>query len=92
MAKQEPKDETPKQPSPQQKPTIGRIVHFKLPGYENPAPAIVTGVCADDDSKVDLLVALPHGHPNGHTMSRPGVNLNDPEAPAEHTWNWPPRA
>jgi len=91
MTKQEPKDEKAQPKAAGQKPTIGRIVHFNLPGYEHAAPAIVTGVYEDDD-KVDLLVALPHGHPNGHTMSRPGVRLNDVDAPAEHTWDWPPRA
>lgn len=73
-------------------PTIGAIVHFALPGFGDPAPAIVTGVNHEDDSKVDLLVALPHGHPNGHTMSRAGILLDDSETPAEHTWHWPARA
>lgn len=87
MTKQEPKDESPKHPHPQQKPSIGRIVHFRLPGYEDPAAALVTGVNPEDATKVDLLVFLPHGHPNGHTMSRPGVLFDDAETPAEHTWH-----
>lgn len=91
MAKQEPKDEKPKA-APAQKPTIGCIVHFVLPGYEHPAPAIVVGVDPEDDAKVDLTVALPYGHPNGSLMPRPGVLLDDTETPAEHTWHWPARA
>lgn len=88
MAKQEPKDEKPKAPA--QKATIGRIVHFVLPGAAEPAAAIVTGTY--DDDRADLLVALPHGHPSGHTMARAGIHLDDTETPAEHTWHWPPRA
>lgn len=90
MAKQEPKDEKPRA-APAQKPTIGRIVHFVLPGYAHPAPAIVTGVNPEDETKADLTVALPHGHPNGFLMSRTDVSLDDSETPAEHTWHWPPR-
>lgn len=91
MNKQEAKDEKSKPAA--QKPTTGRVVHFVLPGYEQPAPAIVIGVDPEDETKADLLVLLPHGHPSGFLMSRPGVRFDDSGNELEngHTWHWPAR-
>jgi len=100
MARQEPKDETPKHSHPQQKPSSGRIVHFVLDETDRELPAIITQVY--DDDSADLTVFLPHRHANGHTMQRSKVRFSDeerkePQDSSEtprfptHTWHWQPR-
>lgn len=89
-----------RKPTTGQKPSSGRIVRFVLDETDRELPAIITRVY--DDDSADLLVFLPHGHANGHTMQRPKVRFSDeerkePQDSSEtprfptHTWHWPPR-
>lgn len=81
----------------QQKPSIGRIVHYQAygtPGGEfksEPYPAVITsveiasvnigGIC---DQQVDLFVMYPNG-----TSHKPSVPFSEEPKPGH--WNWPPR-
>jgi hypothetical protein len=73
----------------QQKPTVGRIVHYQSHGSPNgqhkslPRAAIVTEV--NEDGTVGLCVL----NPTGQYFDR-GVRFSEPPAPG--CWNWPPRS
>lgn len=72
-----------------QKPSIGRIVHYQAygtPGGEYPSvprAAVVTAV--HDDETVDLCVMNPTG-----LFFNQQVRFS--EEPTGGTWRWPPRA
>lgn len=72
----------------QQRPSIGRIVHYQkygTPGGEHkpePSPAIITRV-NDSDHTCDLFVM----NPNGCYFNRTPFA----ETPTPGHWNWPPR-
>lgn len=72
----------------EQKPTIGRIVHYQrygTPGGEHkaePSPAIVTQVL-DETGKCQLFVMNPNGVYHNATPYS--------ETPKPGHWNWPPR-
>lgn len=96
-AAQDPKDETPKRSNAQQKPTLGRIVHFTLDDPTNPngyvlCPALVIGTNPENENACALLVFLPLGHANGFLMQRQAVKLDDAGEPTKNTWRWPARA
>jgi hypothetical protein len=97
-----PDPSAPKAQTPQQRPTIGRIVHFVVETHDDREPqagiqmpredtcaALVVGVYPDPDL-ADLEVFLPLGHPMGERMRRARVPLaHDYTANA---WTWPPRS
>ncbi len=71
-----------------QKPTIGRIVHYQsfgTPGAEytsQPRAAVITQVLAGDS--VGLCILNPTGQ-----FFNPNVPFSDTPKPG--CWNWPPR-
>lgn len=74
---------------PEQKPTVGRIVHYQsygTPGGEyksQPRAAVVTAVHTDD--VVDLCVLNPEGMFFNRSVQRDVDGKGG-------TWNWPPRS
>ena len=75
-----------------QKPTVGRIVHYHsygTPGGEfkpEPRAAIVTHV--NDDGTIDLCAVNPTGLFFNRNVSMGGP---DGATPQPGCWNWPPR-
>lgn len=73
---------------PEQKPAVGRIVHYQAHGSPNgqhkslPRAAIITAV--HEDGRTDVCVLNPTGmyFDQGTPFS---------EAPKAGHWNWPPR-
>lgn len=67
-----------------QTPSIGRIVHYKIPEYEQPLPAVImyTNTHIDpEDTDVGLFVMSPRG---GYTMEE------IQQGEGMYQWNWPP--
>lgn len=73
----------------EQKPTIGRVVHYQrygTPGGEHlaePSPAIIVKVLDESGSRCQLFVMNPNG-----------LYFNDTpysSSPKPGHWNWPPR-
>lgn len=75
----------------EQKPSIGRIVHYQAhgspDGTHKPAPraAVITEVT--DDTKVGLCVLNPSGF-----FFNQGCLFDASETPKGGTWRWPPRS
>jgi len=73
---------------PQQKPTVGRIVHYQAHGSPNgqhkslPRAAIITAVHEDGSTDVCVL------NPTGMYFDRGTPFSGEPKA---GHWNWPPR-
>jgi len=73
-----------------QKPTVGRIVHYQAfgtPGGEYPSvprAAVVTQVNGDDMNSVGLCILNPTGQ-----FFNQSVYYS--ETPKPGCWNWPPR-
>lgn len=73
-----------------QKPTVGRIVHYQKFGTPNgehksePSPAIVTKV--EDDGETCHLFVM---NPNGCYFNKTAYAGDDQIKPGH--WNWPPR-
>lgn len=70
-----------------QKPSVGRIVHY-TPDSDEPGPwaAIITRVSID---VARLDVNLGVFSPNGFLSPRDGVEFS--EKPSPGCWSWPPR-
>lgn len=73
----------------EQKPSVGRIVHYQRYGTPNgehksePSAAIITAVTCPESKKCQLFVMNPNG-----------VYFNDTpysETPKAGHWNWPPK-
>lgn len=65
-------------------PSIGRIVHYKIPEYEQPLPAAImyTNTHIDpEDTSVGLFIMSPIG---GYAMEE--IRQGD----GDYEWNWPP--
>ena len=75
----------------EQKPTIGRIVHYQAHGSPDgthksePRAAVVTAV--ESDTVVSLCVLNPGG-----LFFNQGCSLDAGETPKGGTWRWPPRS
>jgi hypothetical protein len=70
---------------PDQKPSVGRIVHYHYPDA-GPIAAIVTAVNKDGTCELTLF----HAHPNFSATIRKSDVLYAVGPRALH-WNWPPR-
>lgn len=66
------------------KPSVGRIVHFKSPDYEDPVAALITAVYHDD--RCDLTLFEPGSFPE----PRSAVPFSE-EPNVAMSWSWPPR-
>jgi hypothetical protein len=77
----------------QNKPSVGRIVHYTHPATGEPQAAIVT--YAHEDGTVDLHVfASPQGAQDfgASSFAQPNVPAGPSGTePAKGCWNWPPR-
>ncbi len=81
----------------EQKPSIGRIVHYQAHGSPDgthksePRPAIITRVGLEQDSETGAgvnTVDLTVFNPTGLFFN---VNCKYSEEPKGGTWRWPPR-
>lgn len=72
----------------EQKPTVGRIVHYQPDSGDKPWAAIVTEVC--EGNNVGLMVCSPFNSLNGWpTHLEEGFPFS--ETPKPGHWSWPPR-
>lgn len=69
-----------------QKPSVGRIVHYTPDGEPGPWAAIITRVSVDAARfDVNLGVFMPSG------CVSPRENVEFSEKPSPGCWSWPPR-
>ncbi len=73
-------------------PTVGRIVHFKLPDSHHRAgevrPAIVVNANGGDGAAVNLLVFLD---PANDSPLMPSDACSVSEGTGNRQWSWPPK-
>jgi hypothetical protein len=72
---------------PNQKPSVGRSVHYQDSMSDVERAAIITAVC-DPESAGEGTVCLVIFHPTGTDID---LNVHFSETPKRGHWNWPPK-
>ena len=81
---------------PEQKPTVGRIVHYVAAKGDKIQPAMIVQVWSD--TCVNLQVYRDGGNDRAHdghddelSVWKTSVVQNEEDHNAPNTWHWPPR-
>jgi hypothetical protein len=68
----------------EQRPSVGRVVHYRPPGPTRDwLAAIITQVVGDSDAELVALVVFP---PHDQSFTVTAI----PRGEGEHSWRWPP--